>query len=159
MANNRQKVLVVDDEPNNLKLLRQVLEDQYDLAFATDGKKALAVVQKVQPDIILLDIMMPGLDGFETCRRLKADPGTAPIPVIFVTAMENMDDERQGFEVGGVDYITKPVSPPIVRARVGTHLSLFDQNRRLEKMVEKKQSSSGRPLINWKSTRLIPSTA
>jgi putative two-component system response regulator len=138
MVNGKWKVLVVDDEPNNLQLLRQILQDQYQLSFATDGAKALDVARKLKPDIILLDIMMPEMDGYETCRQLKADPVTAKIPVIFVTAMGEVDDERHGFEVGGVDYITKPVSAPIVQARVRTHLSLYDQNRVLEEMVQQR---------------------
>ncbi len=138
MTNSKWKVLVVDDEPNNLKLLGQILQDRYQLSFATNGAKALDVAWKVKPDIILLDIMMPEMDGYETCRRLKADPETSKIPVIFVTAMGKMEDERLGFEVGGVDYITKPVSPPIVQARVRTHLALYDQNRLLEEMVQQR---------------------
>lgn len=138
MVDNNWKILIVDDEPNNLQLLRQILQDQYQLSFATDGIKALEVARKIKPDIILLDIMMPDLDGYETCKQLKADPLFAKTPVIFVSAMAEIDDERKGFEVGGVDYITKPVSPPIVQARVQTHLALYDQNRVLEKMVEKR---------------------
>ena len=135
MEGSKWKVLVVDDEPNNLKLLREILQDQYQLSFATDGAKALDVAWKVKPDIILLDIMMPEMDGYETCRRLKADPETSKIPVIFITALGETEDERRGFEVGGVDYITKPVSAPIVQARVRTHLALYDQNRVLEEKI------------------------
>ena len=138
MKSDKWKVLVVDDEPNNLQLLGQILQDQYQLSFATDGAKALDVAWKAKPDIILLDIMMPGMNGYETCRRLKADPETSKIPVIFVTAMGEMEDERRGFEVGGVDYITKPVSAPIVQARVRTHLALYDQNRLLEQVVQQR---------------------
>ncbi|MFC1857464.1 HD-GYP domain-containing protein [Thermodesulfobacteriota bacterium] len=138
MKNNKWKVLVVDDEPNNLQLLGQILQEQYLLSFATDGAKALDAAWKVKPDIILLDIMMPEMDGYETCRRLKADPETSKIPIIFVTAMGEMEDERRGFEVGGVDYISKPVSAPIVLARVRTHLALYDQNRQLEEIVQQR---------------------
>jgi len=138
MTNSKWKVLVVDDEPNNLQLLGQILQNQYQLSFATDGTKALDVAWKVKPDIILLDIMMPEMDGYETCRRLKADPVTSKIPVIFVTAMGKTEDEQRGFEAGGVDYITKPVSAPIVLARVHTHLALYDQNRILEEMVQQR---------------------
>ena len=128
----------MDDEPSNLQLLRQILQDQYQLSFATDGMKALDVARKLKPDIILLDIMMPEMDGYDTCRQFKADPVTAKIPVIFVTAMGEVDDERQGFDVGGVDYITKPISVPIVQARIRTHLALYDQNRVLEAMVQQR---------------------
>lgn len=90
------------------------------------------------PDIILLDIMMPGMDGYEVCRQLKSDPDTSQIPVIFVTAKTEMEDEKLGFELGAVDYITKPVSPPIVKARVRTHLAMYDQNRVLESKVQER---------------------
>lgn len=135
---DKLKVLVVDDEPNNLKLLGLILQDQYLLSFAIDGIKALDAAIKVKPDIILLDIMMPGMDGYETCRRLKANPETAKIPVIFVSAMGEVEDEQLGFEVGGVDYITKPVSVPIVTARVRTHLALYNQNQVLEEKVQER---------------------
>lgn len=119
-----KKILLVDDEPNNLQLLRQILRDSYQLIFAHNGQSALAAVAAHHPDLILLDIMMPDLDGYEVCRRLKADPQTCEIPVIFVTAMGEVDDEAEGFDVGAVDYIHKPISPAIVIRRVQTHLSL-----------------------------------
>ncbi|MFC1857465.1 response regulator [Thermodesulfobacteriota bacterium] len=136
MADNKWKVLVVDDEPNNLQLLGQILQEQYLLSFATDGAKALDAAWKVKPDIILLDIMMPEMDGYETCRRLKADPKTMKIPVIFVTAMGEVEDESRGFEIGGVDYITKPIKPPLLKARVQTHLELKNARDELEKQNE-----------------------
>jgi len=138
MENNKSKVLIVDDEPNNLHLLSQILHNQYQLSFATSGIKALDIAQQLKPDIILLDIMMPGMDGYETCRQLKAAPATAKVPVIFVSTMMEVDDEQQGFEAGGVDYITKPISAPIVQARVKTHLALYNQNRMLEEMVQQR---------------------
>lgn len=118
------KVLLVDDEPNNLKVLQQILKDHYELIFAINGDKALAAAREHRPDMILLDIMMPGMDGYEVCRQLKADATTKHMPVIFVTAMSEIEDEARGFDVGAVDYIQKPVSGPIVRRRVQTHLSL-----------------------------------
>lgn len=120
----RPKLLLVDDEPTNLQVLRQILQDDYRLLFAKDGEKALELAERESPALILLDVMMPGMTGHEVCTRLKAQPTTSAIPVIFVTALADVDDEAKGFEVGAVDYITKPVSPPIVRARVRTHLSL-----------------------------------
>ncbi|GAB3124274.1 two-component system response regulator [Novispirillum itersonii subsp. nipponicum] len=120
----RPRILVVDDEPTNLQILRQVLQAEYRLLFARDGEKALQLATAETPDLILLDVMMPGLTGLETCQRLKADPATQGIPVIFVTALTDVSDESAGFAVGGVDYITKPISPPVVCARVRTHLSL-----------------------------------
>jgi len=124
MIDNRPKLLLVDDEPTNLQVLRQILQDDYRLLFAKDGDKALELAAREAPALILLDVMMPGMTGHEVCARLKADPACAAIPVIFVTALADVEDEAKGFEVGAVDYITKPVSPPIVRARVRTHLSL-----------------------------------
>jgi len=121
---DRYKVLLVDDEPNNLKVLQQILKDHFQLIFAINGERALAAVKEHSPDIILLDIMMPGMDGYQVCTFLKADPLTANIPVIFVTAMGEVEDEAYGFDVGAVDYIHKPVSTPIVLRRVQTHLSL-----------------------------------
>lgn len=123
-ADTRPKLLLVDDEPTNLQVLRQVLQDDYRLFFAKDGDKALELAARECPDLILLDVMMPGMTGHEVCSRLKQSEATAAIPVIFVTALVDVDDEARGFEVGAVDYITKPISPPIVRARVRTHLSL-----------------------------------
>ena len=119
-----KKILIVDDEPNNLQLLRQILKTDYLLTFAKNGQDALEAAEKHRPDLILLDIMMPIMDGYEACRRLKKNPVTAKIPVIFITAMGETEDESRGFDVGGVDYITKPISAPIVRVRVKTHLSL-----------------------------------
>jgi len=120
----RPKILIVDDAATNLQILRQVLHEDYRLLFALDGEKALKLAQEEAPNLILLDVMMPGLTGLETCKLLKTNPTTKPIPVIFVTALSEVSDESAGFEVGAVDYITKPISPPVVRARVKTHLSL-----------------------------------
>ena len=119
-------LLLVDDEATNLQVLRQILQDDYRLLYAKDGEKALELAQNNPVELILLDIMMPAMTGYEVCRQLKAMPATASIPVIFVTALCDVKDEADGFEAGAVDYITKPVSPSIVRARVRTHLSLVD---------------------------------
>jgi len=119
-----KKILIVDDEPNNLQLLRQILKDDYPLTFATSGAMCLEMAQAQQPDLILLDIMMPDMNGYEVCQKLKNLSDTSHIPVIFITAMSDIEDEAKGFDVGGVDYIQKPISPPIVRRRVHTHLSL-----------------------------------
>lgn len=121
---DRPKILIVDDEPTNLQILRQVLHEDYRLLFARDGEKALQLASEERPNLILLDVMMPGLTGLETCQRLKANPATQAIPVIFVTALGDASDESAGFDAGAVDYITKPISPAVVRARVRTHLSL-----------------------------------
>ncbi len=123
-GDHRPKILVVDDEPVNLQVLKQVLQQDYRLLFARDGEKALSLAESDAPDLILLDIMMPGITGLETCARLKQNPATRAIPVIFVTALADTSDEAEGFRLGCVDYITKPVSPPIVLARVKAQLSL-----------------------------------
>jgi len=109
-------ILAVDDEASNLQLLRQILQDHYRLRFAKDGPRALELAREERPDLILLDVMMPGMSGYEVCAALKADPALAAIPVIFVTALNDTDDELEGFAAGAVDYITKPVSPPIVKS-------------------------------------------
>ncbi len=118
------KILIVDDEPNNLKLLQQILKDKYQLIFANNGQKAIVAAIQHLPDLILLDIMMPDMSGYQVCEQLQSNPKTEHIPIIFVTAMGEQDDETKGFDVGAVDYIQKPVSGPIVLRRISTHLSL-----------------------------------
>ena len=121
----RQKILIVDDTPENIAVLVQTLRNQYELSVSVDGRTALQIAaSENRPDLILLDIVMPGIDGYEVCKRLKADPATADIPVIFVTAMNEVADEAKGLELGAIDYISKPISPPIVSARVKNHLEL-----------------------------------
>ncbi|MBX3649958.1 MAG: two-component system response regulator [Burkholderiales bacterium] len=142
----KPSVLIVDDTPENLTLMNGLLKDVYRTRVANNGERALKLAATDPlPDIILLDIMMPGIDGYEVCRRLKADPLTADIPVIFLTAKTQIEDEQAGFDVGCVDYITKPISPPIVMARVKTQLILKhardflrDQNAFLESEVQKR---------------------
>ncbi len=137
----KQSILVVDDTPENITILSEVLCDDYRIRVATSGEKALKIIYSDEPpDLILLDIMMPGLSGLEICRRLKANPDRRRIPVIFVTAMSSIEDEERGLALGAVDYITKPISPPIVKARVRTHLALYDQSRELERMVRQRTS-------------------
>lgn len=121
----QELVLVVDDTPDNLLLMRELLEEQYRVRTAGSGPAGLrAAVEEPRPDLILLDVNMPGMDGYEVCRRLKADPLTRDIPLMFLTARADRDDEQQGLALGAVDYLGKPVSPPIVLARVRTHLQL-----------------------------------
>ncbi len=120
----RPRLLLVDDEPANLQVLRHVLQEEYRLLFATDGVRALDIVRRQRPDLVLLDVMMPAMDGYAVCEAMKADPAIADVPVVFVSALGEAGHEARGFEAGAVDYITKPVSAPVVRARVRTHLSL-----------------------------------
>ncbi|ACS81313.1 response regulator [Maridesulfovibrio salexigens] len=119
-----KKILCVDDEPNNLQVLRQILKEHYQLIFAPNGTRALDAAAKHMPDMVLLDIMMPDISGYEVCEKLKADPRTKDITIIFVTAMSEVKDEAYGFDVGAVDYIQKPVSGAVVLRRVQTHLNL-----------------------------------
>jgi sigma-B regulation protein RsbU (phosphoserine phosphatase) len=122
---DKPKILIVDDTPENIQILMETLKDQYAIVAAINGEKGLKMaVAEPKPDIILLDIMMPGMDGYEVCRRLKADEQTRDIPIIFVTAKTEVEDETLGFELGAVDYITKPFSVPVVKARVKAHLDL-----------------------------------
>ena len=121
----RATVLVVDDTPDNLTLMSSLLRDDYKVKVANSGERALRIARsETPPDLVLLDIMMPEMDGYQVIEQLKGDPATRDIPVIFLTAKATVDDEKKGLELGAVDYITKPISPPIVLARVRTHLSL-----------------------------------
>ena len=139
-------ILVVDDTPDNLALMSSLLKDDYKVKIANGGEKALKIATSDSPpDLILLDITMAGMDGYEVCQRLKLDPKTMHIPVIFLTAKSEVEDEKKGLELGAVDYITKPISPPIVMARVKSHLALKnmadflrDQNEFLELEVAKR---------------------
>ena len=144
--NERFTILVVDDAPDNLALMSSVLRDIYRVKVANSGEKALKIATAgPPPDLILLDIMMPGISGYEVCERLKADPVTRDIPVIFLTASAETDDEAHGLELGAVDYIIKPVAPTIVRARIDTHLKLKasqdflrDKTQYLENEIKKR---------------------
>ncbi len=118
-------VLVVDDAPQNLSLMDDLLSEDYAVKVAPSGVRALKIARSLPtPDLILLDIMMPDMDGYEVCRQLKADPHTLDIPVIFLTAKTQLADEQLGFSLGAVDYIAKPISPPIAMARIATHLTM-----------------------------------
>jgi len=147
----RQKVLIIDDTLANIELLYQILEGDFVLFFSKNGSAGLRVALRELPDLILLDIMMPDMDGYQVCKLLKEDPRTARIPVVFVTALGSLEDEARGLECGAIDYITKPISPPIVKARVKNHLKLKyhrdlqeklslelgEKNRELEELARK----------------------
>ena len=133
MAEKKPKILIVDDERFYINVLVELLRNDYNTAVAKNGEDALSRASgEPQPDLILLDILMPDTDGYEVCRRLKENPKTQDIPVIFLTVKSEVDDEIKGFEMGAVDYIAKPMSPPIVKARVATHLALAQSQRVLE---------------------------
>lgn len=142
--NNQVTILIADDMPNNLEVLKHILQDDYRLIFARTGEEALRQAAEQHPDLILLDVMMPGMDGYTVCQRLKADPRAVKVPVIFVTALADSENEEIGFAAGAVDYITKPVSAPIVRARVAAHLALFNQSRQLEAQVRRRTAALSR---------------
>ena len=118
------KILVVDDVPTNIQVVSNILREEYHVFFAVSGASALDLAVREMPDLILLDVVMPEMDGYEVCERLKADPITEEIPVIFVTGQEEEEDETRGLDAGAIDYLTKPVSPAILRARVRNHLEL-----------------------------------
>lgn len=127
-------VLLVDDMPANLSLLSHILREDYRIQLANNGAKALELVAAAPPDLILLDVMMPKMDGYEVCRRLKANPDTRDIPVLFVTAKNQTEDEELGLSLGALDYIRKPISPPIIKARVRNHIAMKQQTDTLKKL-------------------------
>jgi diguanylate cyclase (GGDEF)-like protein len=126
-ALTRQRILIVDDSMTNIVALDELLRGDYEVQYATGSEQGLEACRTVQPDLVLLDIVMPGLDGFEVCARLKRDPETRDIPVVFVTSRSDIADETRGLEAGAIDFITKPFSGPIVKARVRNHLELARQ--------------------------------
>lgn len=135
-VHKREKILIVDDAPENLMILSNILNNDYTVIAATSGLKAIELcLQTPKPDLILLDIVMPEMDGYEVCRYLQRDIQTRDIPIIFITAKTEVDDEAKGLELGAVDYIGKPVNPAIVRARVRNHLELKRYRNHLEELV------------------------
>ncbi len=132
MNSEKFSILIVDDEPTNISILMQILKDDYRLLAARSGEQALKRVNDIpKPDLILLDVMMPEMDGREVCRRIKEEPAHANIPIIFVTAMNQEQDEQIGLELGAIDYLTKPILPAIVKARVKNHIALISLQRQL----------------------------
>ncbi|HVN77426.1 MAG TPA: SpoIIE family protein phosphatase [Terriglobia bacterium] len=133
----KKTILIVDDAPANIRIVNEILHPKYKVRIATHGAKALELVAVTpHPDLILLDVVMPGMDGYEVCTRLKADPATRDIPVIFLTGQTETTDETRGFEVGAVDYIHKPFSPAVVAARVQTHLALRETREQLARQLQ-----------------------
>jgi diguanylate cyclase (GGDEF)-like protein len=129
------RILIVDDAIENIRLLKNLLQDFGEVMFARDGHEALALASEHRPDLVLLDVMMPGMDGYETCRRLKASPATSETRVIFVTGADAESDEAQGLALGAIDYITKPFAPAIVRARVQNQLALIHAYSELRRLA------------------------
>jgi len=153
MSNSRSLILIVDDNATNIDLLVNTLNKDYRLGIAKNGPKALEYISRHKPDLVLLDIMMPGMDGYEVCSCLKADPETVSIPIIFITALGETVSKTRGFKLGAVDYITKPFHTAEVQARIKTHLSIQDmkcqlksQNKILKQKVEQKTDEISRML-------------
>jgi class 3 adenylate cyclase len=151
--------LIVDDIPTNLRILYDYLAQfDFEIFSAKSGEKVLKMITQIKPDIILLDVMMPGIDGFETCRRLKENEETREIPVIFMTALSDTKSKVKGFEVGGVDYITKLLQQEEVLARVNTHLTIRDQQKKLEAQKEELRqlnASKDRLLLNILPSKIV----
>ncbi len=131
-----KKILIADDTPANITFLGDLLKDQYDIIVATEGTSACEIAKKELPDLILLDVMMPGMDGYSVCRALKQSEETSHIPVIFITARNDPDDVMAGFEAGGVDYVTKPFNPRELNARINTHMELLKAREELKTYAE-----------------------
>jgi diguanylate cyclase (GGDEF)-like protein len=133
MEEKKLKILIVDDEISNIDVLAVLLKSQYEVIYTRNSESAFKIVQEQEPNLILLDIEMPGMNGFEVLEKLKNDPSTMSIPVIFITVSNDVKDEEKGFALGAVDYITKPFSPSVVKARINTHLKLSDYIHKIEK--------------------------
>jgi CheY-like chemotaxis protein len=160
-ADDKKIVLVVDDAPANVQVVNSILKDTYKIRIATNGTKALELANATpMPDLILLDVMMPDMDGYEVCTRLKAAICTQDIPVIFLTGQTEIDDETRGFEVGAVDYIHKPFSPAVVKARVHTHLVLRGIREQLANQLLGRSSfpSCPEPCRRSRAWTLLPAT-
>lgn len=140
IANSKKepiRILVVDDVPDNIQVISDILRQDYRVKAATNGAKALKIcASDSQPDLVLLDVMMPEMDGFEVCQRLKKDPLTAHISVIFLTALEQTQNIVKGLELGAIDYITKPINPPVVKARVATHANLINSVKEMRNQID-----------------------
>ena len=135
LDNEKQKILLVDDAYENIALFKTIFGNDYDIYEALNGEDALEIVRTILPDIVLLDIMMPGIDGYDVCREIKRDSLTNSIPIIFISALHEEADILKGFELGAADFISKPISPSIAKARVKTQLDSYSYQKTLEKKV------------------------
>ena len=152
-----EKILLVDDNPINLRVLFEALNGcGYNLLVANNGETALSITRKAHPDLILLDIMMPGIDGYEVCRRLKDDPTTSDIPVIFLSSLQDTADKVLGFQVGAVDYVHKPFQPDEVKARVNTHLTIHQLRRAVQNQKDKLENEL--KVVSEVQRKLLPKT-
>ncbi|SLM31733.1 Two-component hybrid sensor and regulator [Desulfamplus magnetovallimortis] len=150
MTKDRKKptVLAVDDVQENIEILLEILDDMCEVAVALDGFSALEIAFATKPDLILLDIMMPEMDGYEVCRRLKQDKALKKIPIIFITALDSSEDESRGLAAGAIDYITKPFNPDVVKARVKNHLALYEASKLREDMEQIMRHDLKNPLMS-----------
>nr|WP_225907922.1 diguanylate cyclase [Hyphomonas sediminis] len=128
-------ILIVDDEISNIEIINAILEDRYEICFATSGTQAIEVMRELQPDLVLLDVLMPGMDGFDVCRRVKNDPDLVDIPIIFTTGLGDTADEMKGLSLGAIDYVTKPIQPAILKARVSNHIELKNLRDQLAELA------------------------
>ncbi len=144
MQSEQDAILVVDDQPANLKVLLSFLQEHdYRVYMVDSGQRALEILPKIQPDLVLLDVMMPGMNGFEICRIIKADKKLAALPIIFMTALDSVGDKVTGFSAGAVDYITKPFQQVEVLARINTHITLRKREKELEEALEEIKTLTG----------------
>lgn len=159
--NSKPVIMVVDDEIANIETIGAILEDEYDIVFARSGEQAIEMAVKNPLDLILLDIVMPGLDGYETCRRLKQDPQLADVPVIFTTGLHALEDEVQGLSAGAIDYVIKPVQPVSLRQRVGNHVELKRVRDRLVNltMIDPLTSLGNRRMLECQLDEIVPRLA
>lgn len=151
----RASILIVDDEVSNIEIMNAILEDDYEISFATSGEEALETARTILPDLILLDVLMPGMNGFELCKQLKSEALLADVPVIFTTGLGDTADEVRGLTLGAIDYVTKPVEPVILRARVGNHVEL---KRLRDKMAEMAVTDALTGLTNRRGMEKILNT-
>ena len=160
---DKHTILVVDDSVENLQVLTALLKDDYKIKVSKSGEKAIEIVQKdPSVDLILMDVMMPGMDGYTACSILKSDEATAPVPIIFLTALQEADDETKGFEVGGADFISKPFNAQVVKARIRTHIQLQEERKKADRLLhyllpnaviqELKTSGSYTPVIHQETS-------
>lgn len=162
-SSSKPTVLVIDDIPENLTLMYQLLKDDYKVKGANSGERGLMLAETANPDLILLDIMMPEIDGYQVCEKLKSNPTTSDIPIIFLTAKAERVDEQKGLKLGAVDYITKPINPEIVKARVSTHVTLKmasdtlkGKNQILEQEVERRTNEALRQKNSFTQFKMLP---
>jgi len=160
---NKDLILIVDDQPNNLKVISSVLSNKYTLSFANSGERALKILEKINPGLILLDIMMPDMDGYEVCQKIKSNERTKDIPVIFLSAKNEIEDIIKGFDLGGVDYISKPFNIKEITVRIQNHLNLSnarkiiaDQKSELETYIEEiSETKTKLEITNTELTKTI----